>query len=201
MPASMSTLASVTPSYRLESDSSGNERRLALADWIVHAENPLTPRVLVNRIWHYHFGTGIVSTPSDFGFMGGKPSHPALIDWLASKLIDGSWRLKSLHKTIMMSKAYRQSSEFRANPSEVDGDNRLLWRFPPRRLSAEAIRDTMLSVSGALDTRVGGPGFRLYRYLQDNVATYVPARSSRTGDVPTRGLSSKCTCRPNRFDD
>lgn len=174
VPASLSTLADVTPAYALSDDSSQAERRLALADWIVHPDNPLTPRVLANRIWHYHFGTGIVSTPSDFGFMGGRPSHPELLDWLAAKLVDGGWRLKSLHKTIMMSRTYRQSSDFDERAARIDGDARLLWRFPPRRLSAEEIRDTMLSVAGCLDTTMGGPGFRLYRYLQDNVATYVP---------------------------
>lgn len=174
VPASISTLAAVTPAYRLSEDATEAGRRLAVANWIVHSDNPLTPRVLANRIWHYHFGTGIVSTPSDFGFMGGKPSHPELLDWLATRLRAGRWRLKSLHKTIMLSRTYRQSSVYREQAATIDADNRLLWRFPPRRLSAEEIRDTMLSVSGALDTRVGGPGFRLYRYLQDNVATYVP---------------------------
>jgi hypothetical protein len=174
VPASMSTLSSVTPPYKLEAESSEADRRLALADWIVHEHNPLTPRVLANRIWHYHFGTGIVSTPSDFGFMGGRPSHPELLDWLAATLVDGGWQLKSLHKTIMMSRAYRQSSEHDEQAARIDGDARLLWRFPPRRLSAEEIRDTMLSVSGLMDTKMGGPGFRLYRYLRDNVATYVP---------------------------
>jgi hypothetical protein len=174
VPASMSTLSPVTPTYQLAEDSKEADRRLALADWIVHTDNPLTPRVLANRLWHYHFGTGIVSTPSDFGYMGGKPSHPELLDWLAAKLVVGGWRLKPLHKAIMMSQTYRQSSDHREEPASIDADDRLLWRFPPRRLSAEEIRDTMLSVSGSLDTAAGGPGFRLYRYLQDNVATYVP---------------------------
>jgi mono/diheme cytochrome c family protein len=174
VPASVSTLSNVTPAYKLGEDSSEADRRVALADWIVHEDNPLTPRVLANRLWHYHFGTGIVSTPSDFGFMGGRPSHAALLDWLAAKLVDGSWRLKPLHKAIMMSRTYRQSSDFSEQAARIDGDDRLLWRFPPRRLSAEEIRDTMLSVSGSLNTKMGGPGFRLYRYLQDNVATYVP---------------------------
>lgn len=174
VPASMSTLSKVAPPYQLDEDASGPDRRLALADWIVHPDNPLTQRVLANRVWQYHFGVGIVSTPSDFGFMGGRPSHPELLDWLAAKLVDGGWRLKPLHKTIMMSRAYRQSSEYDERSARIDGDARLLWRFSPRRLSAEEIRDTMLSVSGRLDTKMGGPGFRLYRYLRDNVSTYVP---------------------------
>jgi hypothetical protein len=174
VPASLSTLSKVTPAYRLGEDSSEADRRVALADWIVHQDNPLTPRVLANRVWHYHFGTGIVSTPSDFGFMGDRPSHAELLDWLAAKLVGDKWRLKPLHKAIMMSRTYRQSSDHRENAARIDGDDRLLWRFPPRRLSAEEIRDTMLFVSGSLNTKMGGPGFRLYRYLRDNVATYVP---------------------------
>lgn len=172
--ASLSTLANVAPEYELSESAPEAERRLALANWVVHPKNPLSPRVLANRIWHYHFGTGIVSTPSDFGFMGGLPSHPALLDWLAGKLLHDQWRIKPLHKTIMMSRAYQQSSQYRAEAARADGDARMLWRFPPRRLSAEEIRDTMLFVSNKLDSRLGGPGFRLYDYLRDNVATYVP---------------------------
>ncbi|MEO1997074.1 MAG: DUF1553 domain-containing protein, partial [Planctomycetaceae bacterium] len=133
-----------------------------------------TSRVLSNRLWHYHFGTGLVDTPSDFGFMGGQPTHPALLDWLARQLLQSGWRIKALHRLIMTSQTYRQSSRFRAAAAQRDSDSRLLWRFPPRRLSAEEIRDTMLAVAGKLNTRRGGPGFRLYRYLQDNVATYIP---------------------------
>lgn len=172
--ASLSTLAGVAPEYELSESAPEADRRLALANWIVHRDNPLSPRVLANRVWHYHFGTGIVSTPSDFGFMGGRPSHPALLDWLAGKLLHDNWRIKPLHKAIMMSRAYQQSSEYRAEAARVDSDARLLWRFPPRRLSAEEIRDTMLFVSNKLNPKMGGPGFRLYDYLRDNVATYVP---------------------------
>jgi hypothetical protein len=174
VPASLSALSEVAPAYRLKPDAAESERRLALAEWIVHPGNPLTPRVLANRLWHYHFGTGIVDTPSDFGYMGGKPTHPQLLDWLASQVHRCGWRLKPLHKLIMMSQTYRQSSDYRAQPARLDGDARLLWRYPPRRLSAEEIRDTMLIVAGKLDTRMGGPGFRLYQFMQDNVCTYVP---------------------------
>lgn len=173
-PASMSTLQPVFDGYSLASDSDQFHRRTALADWIVHPQNPLTPRVLANRLWHYHFGTGIVRTPNDFGYMGEQPSHPELLDFLASELIKNDWRIKPLHKRIMMSQTYQQSSQFRDQAATVDAEDRLLWRFPPRRLSAEEIRDTMLSISGKMDKRMGGPGFRLYQYLQDNVATYVP---------------------------
>jgi hypothetical protein len=130
--------------------------------------------VLANRIWHYHFGRGLVETPSDFGYMGGRPSHPELLDWLAQRLEENGWHWKPLHRLIMTSQAYQQSAAWREDAARQDGDSRLLWRFPPRRLSAEEVRDTMLSVAGKLDTTMFGPGFKLYEYQQDNVATYVP---------------------------
>ncbi|MDG2383062.1 MAG: DUF1553 domain-containing protein [Pirellulaceae bacterium] len=160
--------------YRLQPDTQEDQRRLALADWLVDVDNPLTLRVLANRVWQYHFGTGIVDTPSDFGYMGSKPSHPELLDFLAVKLRDNDWRLKDLHRLIMNSRVYQQSSRHRTEAAQIDASTRLLWRFPPRRLSAEEIRDTILQVSGKLDAERGGPGFRLYHYMQDNVCTYVP---------------------------
>ncbi len=166
--------AAAQKGYRLADTAPEAERRLALADWIVAADNPLTPRVLANRVWAWHFGTGLVDTPSDFGAMGTRPSHPELLDWLAGQLRAGGWRLKPLHRLMVSSGAYRQSSEFRAAAAGVDGDARLLWRFPPRRLSGEEVRDAMLAAAGKLDRKAGGPGFRLYRYAQDNVATYHP---------------------------
>jgi hypothetical protein len=174
VPASLEVLEPVVAPYRLGDDTPESQRRLQLADWIVHPDNPLTARVLANRIWHYHFGTGIVDTPSDFGYMGGRPTHPELLDWLADQLRQHGWRWKPLHRMIVLSETYRQASSHRDEAAAVDADSRLLWRFPPRRLSAEEIRDTMLSIAGRLDRQAGGPGFRLYRYLQDNVATYIP---------------------------
>ena len=173
-PASLSTLRNVAPSFELKGESTEQDRRAAFADWMMHPKNPLPARVLANRLWHYHFGTGIVDTPSDFGYMGGRPSHPELLDFLAQNLIREGWRLKPLHKMIMLSKAYQQSSAWNESAARQDADSRLLWRFPPRRLSAEEIRDTILQVAGKLDLRAGGPGFRLYRFMQDNVCTYEP---------------------------
>ena len=172
-----------TQPYQLTPDAGEAQRRGALANWIVAADNPLTPRVLANRLWHYHFGKGIVATPSDFGFMGQRPTHPPLLDWLARKLQRPTkpngkggfgWRLKPMHKLIMLSQTYRQSSTYQEQAARIDASTRWLWRFPPRRLSGEEIRDTHLFVVGMLDLRMGGPGFRLYDYRLDNVATYVP---------------------------
>jgi hypothetical protein len=164
----------VARGYTLAPDAPENERRLALARWIVADDNPLTARVLANRVWQFHFGTGIVDTPSDFGYLGGRPTHPELLDWLARRLRERGWRLKALHREIVLSQTYRQASTHRADQAAIDAASRHLWRFPPRRLSAEEIRDTLLAAAGVLDGRMGGAGFRLYRYLNDNVSTYVP---------------------------
>lgn len=174
VPASLSVFNERPSSYRLDLTKPESDRRLALANWITASDNPLTPRVLANRVWHYHFGKGIVDTPSDFGFMGSRPTHPELLDWLALQLQSGGWKWKGLHRLIMTSQTYRQSGTWNQVSAHVDSDSRLLWRFPPRRLSAEEVRDSVLSVAGRLDLRMGGPGFKLYEYLQDNVATYVP---------------------------
>ena len=127
-------------------------RRMALANWIADAENPLTHRVMINRLWHWHFGQGIVRTPSDFGHLSGGPSHKDLLDWLAVQFVENKWSIKAMHRLMVNSSVYRQSSAH-DNPqaSEVDPDNRLLWRFNRRRLDAEAIRDSVLYVSGRLN--------------------------------------------------
>jgi len=173
-PSGLSVLDGVLEPFALPADAPEGERRLALARWIVDPANPLTARVLANRVWHYHFGTGIVDTPSDFGFLGSRPTHPELLDWLASRLLAHGWRWKPLHREILLSQTYRQSAAYRPAAAAIDKDARLLWRFPPRRLSAEELRDTLLFVAGKLDMRPGGPGFRLYKFTQNNVCTYFP---------------------------
>jgi cytochrome c553 len=135
-------------------------RRTALARWLTRPDHPLTARVIVNRIWQQHFGAGLVATPSDFGHLGEPPSHPELLDWLATRFISEGWSLKWLHRTILTSATFRQAS-LRAAPDvakRIDPANRLLWRFPIHRLTAEQIRDAMLAVSGELSLEAGGPG-------------------------------------------
>ena len=132
-------------------------RRTALANWIASPKNPLTSRVMVNRIWHYHFGQGIAPSPSDFGVMGGGPSHPELLNWLASEFVSSGWDIKKLQKLIVMSDTYQQSSEFNTVSAKADPQDKLLWRFPRERLEGEVIRDAALSVSGLLNDKMGGP--------------------------------------------
>jgi hypothetical protein len=150
------------------------ERRIALAKWITRPQNPLTARVMVNRLWHYHFGRGLVETPSDFGHNGGRPSHLELLDWLAGELVRSGWSLKHVHRLILTSRTYQQSSAPRADGLKIDASARLLWRFPPRRLEAEAIRDSMLAASGVLDDRMGGPGFSPFQPNTNYVRVYLP---------------------------
>lgn len=133
-------------------------RRTALANWIAREDNPLSTRVIVNRVWQRHFGKGIVATPNDFGTLGELPSHPELLDWMTKRFLDGKWQLKALHKLIMNSATYRQTTrqEPSSEANRVDPGNRLLWRFPPQRLDAEQVRDAMLAASGELKMREGG---------------------------------------------
>src|SRR5262249_10194699 len=136
-------------------------RRTALANWITDAEcgaGHLLARVIVNRLWQHHMGRGLVATPSDFGTRGDRPTHPELLDWLATELIRNGWRLKPIHKLIVLSATYAESSVQSEQKATKDRDNRLFWRRPALRLEAEAIRDSLLAVGGVLDTTMYGPG-------------------------------------------
>lgn len=155
-------IPAVLGNLELPLDTPETERRLALARHLTRPDHPLTARVIVNRVWHHHFGTGLVETPSDFGKMGAAPSHPELLDFLAKKFVEGGWSLKKLHRLILASQTYQQASTPRSEALAIDADSRLLWRFPPRRLEAEAIRDSILSVSGKLNLETGGPGFDFF---------------------------------------
>jgi hypothetical protein len=146
--------AKITPPAGLNSTG----RRTALAEWLTDRKNPLTARVMVNRIWQYHFGAGIVATSGDFGRMGARPTHAELLDYLAASFVENGWSIKKLHRLIVLSNTYRQSSANQEKAAEADPDNKLLWRYNRRRMEAEAVRDSMLSVSGLLNPQMGGPG-------------------------------------------
>jgi hypothetical protein len=132
-------------------------RRLAFARWITSGKHPLVTRVLVNRVWMHHFGRGLVGTPSDFGTVGERPTHPELLDWLATEFVARGWSMKALHKLIMTSSAYRQSSQRDAAKEAIDPDNTFYWHMPVQRLEAEAIRDSILAASGVLNIEMFGP--------------------------------------------
>ncbi len=161
-------------SLGLEKTTPEQQRRIALAEWIAGKSNPLTARVMVNRIWQHHFGTGLVDTPSDFGANGTEPSHRELLDWLAVELMENNWSIKHIHRLILLSGTFRQSNAPNDDGMKVDAGSRLLWRFPPRRLEAEAVRDCVLAVSGSLDLRMGGPGFSGFKVEMENVRHYHP---------------------------
>ena len=137
-------------------------RRSALTRWLVDRQNVLTWRSIVNRVWHYHFGRGIVDTPNDFGRMGGAPSHPELLDWLAVEFRDGDGSLKRLHKLMVLSATYGQSTTYNDAFARIDGDNRLLWRMNRTRLDSESVRDAVLRINGKLDVAMGGPSVKQF---------------------------------------
>ena len=166
-PRGIACVPGVSPDWGLADNAPEAERRKALAEWLAGAGNPLTPRVIVNRLWGAHFGEGLVRTQSDFGFQGGSPSHPELLDWLAGQLVhppDGrAWSLKRIQRLIVTSATYRQVSRPAPQGAQIDADNRLVWQQALKRLDAETFRDTVLAVSGELDLRLGGPGFRDFK--------------------------------------
>jgi hypothetical protein len=188
-PAGLRALAGLSGEFGLAIDAPEGRRREALARWLTDRRNPLTARVFVNRIWYHHFGRGIVETPGEFGFNGGRPSHPKLLDHLAARFMAGGWRVKEIHRLIVTSATYRQASRARNGPAEsVDAENRLLWRANPRRIEGETFRDAALAVAGALNSRVGGPSYRDVRNKRqgdnheftDPTGDFSPAANRRT---------------------
>ncbi|MCH1438121.1 MAG: PSD1 and planctomycete cytochrome C domain-containing protein [Rubripirellula sp.] len=170
-------------SLELSPNTPEQERRLALADWISSDDNPLTPRVIANRIWQFQFGLGIVDTPNDFGRNGSPPTHPKLLDYLADQLVKNDWSLKHLHRLILNSHTWQQNDVPNAKAVRIDATTRLLWRFPPRRLEAEALRDSILAVTGALDLNsAGGPGFNPFDVEMENVRHYHEKKSYGPAD-------------------
>ena len=169
-PAGLSAIRGLSPEFELRPDAIESHRRKKLADWITSPRNSLFARVMANRVWHYHFGVGLVDSPNDLGFHAGLPSHPELLEWLSMEFSNSNrlqdnpsaperFSLKRLHRLMTSSATYRQSSQFNAAAAGVDSGNRLLWRMNPRRLEAESVRDAMLAVSGELNTEIGGKGY------------------------------------------
>ena len=177
----LSAVATLSPDFDLPDDAPDADRRRRLAEWLSSPRNPLTARVIVNRLWHHHFGVGLVDTPNDLGFNGGRPSHPELLDWLAAELVEPTWgpveqripwSLKHIHRLILNSATWRQSSRRNPEAEKIDSGNRYLWRKTPQRLDAESVRDAVLAVSGELNPSLGGPGYRDFRTFNFNSQFY-----------------------------
>ena len=190
-PGALAAVAGLNPDFGLAADAPEAQRRLKFAAWLTDPANPLPARVMVNRVWHYHFGQGLVSTPNDFGVGGSLPSHPELLDWLAGQFIQSGWSVKALHRLMVHSAVYRQSAAFNARAAALDAENQWLWRFAPRRLEAEAVRDAMLAVSGELNRQPGGPGFRPFEALP------FPANAYAITDKPGPEFNRRTVYRMN----
>ncbi len=177
-PARLSAIVDLDAEFGLAADAPETQRRLKFAEWLADPRNPLPARVMVNRVWHFHFGQGLVATPNDFGASGALPTHPELLDWLAVKFIESGWSVKALHRLIVNSAAYRQSSAMNAKAAAIDGDAQLLWRFPPRRFEGEVVRDAILAVSGQINLAMGGPSYRPFDVLKFPANAYAPTDKS-----------------------
>jgi len=175
-PGALECVTALKHDFALKDPKDEGVRRAALARWIVDPANALMRRSIVNRVWQFHFGAGLVDTPNDFGRMGSLPSHPALLDWLANEFERGGQSLKKLHKLIVTSSVYRQSSTGDATQAQSDAGNRYVWRFNRRRLDAESIRDAALAASGKLDLTMGGPSARQFFFKDDHSPIYDYAR-------------------------
>ena len=175
IPGAINAVAGLEGRFDLGADDDEGQRRAALAKWISSEANPLTWRSIVNRVWQYHFGRGIVDTPNDFGKMGTPPTHPELLDWMATTLLEEGQSLKALHRLILTSATWRQAAMHNDKNAIIDGSNRYLWQMNRRQLEAEALRDTVLAVSGKLDYTMGGPGFDLFVYEDDHSPRYLYA--------------------------
>jgi hypothetical protein len=171
-PGALSCVPGLDPAFSSADSGDEGARRAALAEWIASPANMLTWRSIANRVWHYHFGRGLVDTPNDFGRNGSRPTHPELLDWLAVELRDGGQSLKALHRRIVTGAVYRQSSREDAASARLDADNRWLWRMNRQRLDAEELRDSVLAVSGDLDPTMGGSGFEVFRFKDDHSPIY-----------------------------
>ena len=189
-PGALSALGDLTGRFPQANPADEGARRAALADWIADGRNPLTWRTVVNRVWQDHLGRGLCDSPGDLGRMGGVPSHPELLDWLAANFRDAGGTLKPLHRLIVTSATYRQSSAHRADAAAIDADDRLLWRAPRRRLDAEAYRDIVLQAAGRLDRTPGGPGVKHYGSKPGPQVTPVLTYEGFDWDAPGAGRRS-----------
>ena len=172
LPGSVGAVPGGPGRFELDTRDGEGAARVALADWLANPDNPLTWRSIVNRVWHYHFGRGLVETPNDFGRMGALPTHPELLDWLAARFRDGGGSLKQLHRTIVLSATYRQSSSPDAEQARIDSGNRFLWRMNRVRLDAESVRDAVLWVGDQLDLAMGGPSAEHFLFKDDHSPIY-----------------------------
>ena len=173
VPGTVGCIPALPARFDLPANHTEGDRRAALAQWLTAERNPLTWRSIVNRVWQYHFGHGIVDTPNDFGRMGTPPTHPELLDWLAASFLEHGQSLKWLHRLIVTSATYRQASTHDTANAVIDDSNRYLWRMNRRQLEAEAFRDSVLALSGKLDLTMGGPGVDLFRFVDDHSPRYL----------------------------
>jgi hypothetical protein len=184
-PGALACVAGLEPEFKLANPDNEGSRRAALAEWIADPRNALTWRSIVNRVWEYHFGRGIVDTPNDFGWNGSRPTHPELLDWLAVQFRDSGGSFKEMHRLILLSATYQQSSANDPGAAKIDADNRLLWRMNRTRLDAEEVRDAVLAVSGTLECKMGGPGFELFRFKDDHSPVYDHSALDKINDPAT----------------
>jgi hypothetical protein len=184
-PGALSAIGAAAHGFSLAHPENEGSRRQALAEWIADPNNPLTWRSIVNRVWSYHFDRGLVDTPNDFGHKGSLSSHPELLDWLAVEIRDRGQSLKQLHRLILLSNTYRQSSAHDPAATSIDSENRLLWRMNRKRLDAESVRDAVLAVSGTLRLQMGGPGFDLFRFKDDHSPVYDHSAIEKINDPAT----------------
>ncbi|MDE0264894.1 MAG: DUF1549 domain-containing protein [Bryobacterales bacterium] len=171
-PGAVAAVAGLEARFGIDSAQGEGAARAALAAWLAHRDNPLTWRSIANRVWHYHFGRGLVETPNDFGRMGASPTHPALLDWLAAQVRTSGGSLKHLHRLILLSATYRQSSAERSDQAKIDAGNQFLWRMNRTRLDAEAVRDSVLAVAGQIDLQMGGPSAEHFFFKDDHSPVY-----------------------------
>jgi hypothetical protein len=190
VPGALSCVAALPWRFALADPKAEAPRRVALAQWLSDPRNPLVYRSIVNRVWQHHFGRGIVETPSDFGRMGSLPSHPELLDWLASRFFEGRTSLKALHRLIVTSAVYRQATRHDPRAALVDADNRLLWRQNRRRLDAESVHDAILMASGRLERNMGGPSVRQFALSPGVHVTPVVDYTKYDWDAPDAGRRS-----------